>query len=114
MTKRKTTSKQVPQAPTEAVESVKQETNTKVASKPKQANTTVKKASTGGRRGRPKKTVVKVEVPELTQEDKAERILRANVTITQVEPETLVEPTLSLYGRFVGWLFRITYNFRGY
>ena len=56
MTKRKTTSKQAPQAPVEAVEDVKQESNTKVASKPKQAKTTAKKASTGGRRGRPRRS----------------------------------------------------------
>jgi len=113
MTKRKTTSKQAPQTPTEAVESVKQKSNTKVA----QANTTAKKASTGGRRGRPKKVVDKS-----TEVEVVSRLIQKagdvdSRIITYVDPMTLAakqEPKPSLYDRFVGWLFRITYNFRGY
>lgn len=118
MTKRKTTTKQAPQAPTESVESVKQKSNTKVA----QANTTAKKASTGGRRGRPKKTVVEPNATEVNFPAPLQKAVDVESrTITYVDPMTMAakqEPKPSLYSRFKDWLvFKLYYYtsyFRGY
>lgn len=118
MTKRKTPTKQVPQASTEAVESVNQESNTKVA----QAITTVKKASTGGRRGRPKKIVVEPNAIEVNFPAPLQKVVDVESrTITYVEENggTLVaNKPPSLYSRFKDWLvFKLYYYtsyFRGY
>ena len=110
-------------APTSPVESVKAESKARVASKGKQANSTAKKAP----RARSKKAAVKVDIPELSQEDKTARILRANVTITQVDPSVLtkhvvtdygVAPQPSKYEQFKAWLvyrlYVVTSYFRGF
>lgn len=114
MTKRKTTSKQAPQAPTEAVGSVKQESNTKVA----KANTTVKKASTGGRRGRPKKVVDGPKAIEVKFPAPVQKVVDVDSrTITYVDPMTMAvkrEPEPSLYDRFVGWLTYKLYYYTSY
>lgn len=117
MTRRKTTTKQAAQAPTEAVESVKQKSNTKVA----QANTTAKKASTGGSRGRPKKVVDKSAEVEVVSRLVQKVADVESPIITYVGPMTMAakqEPEPSLYDRFVAWLtyklYQITFPFRGY
>lgn len=116
MTKRTNKTKTTPTvAPTinstasvSSVEGVKAETKAKVASKPKQANSTAKKAPAKPRL-RSKKVAEIVSPSKVV--DAESRI------ITYVDPMTLAkpaEPKPSLYDRFVGWLFRVTYLFRGY
>lgn len=106
-------------APTSPTEDVKAESKARVASKGKQANSTAKKAP----RARSKKAAVKVDIPELSQEDKTARILRANVTITQVDPSVLtkhvvtdygVEPKPSKYEQFKAWLVFKLYHYTSY
>lgn len=123
LTKRKTPTKQAPQDSTEAVESFKQESNTKVA----QATTTAKKASTGGRRGRPKKTVVEPKV-EINIPAPVSKVIDVDSrTITYVYPSVLtkhvvtdygVAPQPSKYEQFKAWLvfklYHYTSYFRGY
>ena len=123
MTKRKTTTKQAPQASTATLESVKQESNTTVTTKSKQANSTTKKASTGGRRGRPKK-VKQLEGTIESQDIKItisppapiQKVVDVDSrTITYVGKDRaiiLADKPASMYERFVNWLFRITYYFR--
>lgn len=108
MTKRKTTTKQAPQASTESVESVE----ATVASKPKQANTTAKKASTGGRRGRPKKMVVQLQTT-------SEAVHKLAEVVVAVKDEVIkVTESRTLYERVAAWLtyklYQITSPFRGY
>jgi hypothetical protein len=112
MTKRtnkpKAPSTVAPQAPTEAVGSVKLKTNTIVAPSAKKATIVAKKATTKPR-GRPKKAAV-VEKP-VPPEGKVVS------EVTYVAPSRAIlvaEPPPPLYDRFVGWLCRVTYNFRGY
>lgn len=139
MTQRK--SKKIPQpnsaiactAPVEAVEDVKQESNTKVASKPKQAKTTAKKASTGGRRGRPKKALVEKVGDDIVYTEAGKKLLDETLTtvskaidvdsrtITYVDPMTMAakqEPKPSSYDRFKDWvvgkIYYYTSFFRGY
>jgi len=109
-------------APTSPVESIKVESKARVATKSKQANSTAKKAPAKPR-ARSKKAAVKVDVPELSQQDKDARILRANVTITQVDPSVLtkhvvtdcgVEPKPSKYGQFKAWLVFKLYHYTSY
>lgn len=93
---------------TSPVESIKAESNAKVATKPKQANSTAKKAPSKPR-ARSKKVAEIVSPSKVV--DVESRI------ITYVDPMTMAAPTEpkpSLYDRFVGWLFRVTYLFRGY
>lgn len=98
------------------IESIKTESKAKVASKPKQASSTAKKATqkavttkTQTKRPRTKKAV---EIISPTKVVDAE-----SLNITYVNPMTLAKPTEpkpSLYDRFVGWLFRVSLPFRGY
>jgi hypothetical protein len=91
-------------APKQAVERVKVETKAK---KPKQANSTAKKAPQKPR-ARTKKVVVEKPIPPEG---------KVVPEVTYVDPMTMVKPTEpkpSLYDRFVGWLFKVTYLFRGY
>jgi hypothetical protein len=117
MTQRK--SKKIPQpnsaiasaAPKQPIEAVKPESNTKVASKPKTpikapqgATGVAKKART-----RTKKAVV-VEKP-VPPEGK---VVSEATYVAPNRAILVAEPPPSLYDRFVGWLCRVTYNFRGY
>ncbi len=107
MAKPKTPTRQAPQASTEAVEGIRQESNTKVASKPKQANTTAKKASTGGRRGRPKKVVV----DKITEDALASPPIKLTY---KYDPKWDEEPKPSLYRRFKDWLVFKLYHYTSY
>lgn len=126
-TKPKATSTAAPQAPTEAIESVKAETNTTVASKPKQANTTAKKASTGGRRGRPKKALVERVDDDLVYTEDGKQLLDEALTtvnkVIDVDSRTITYVSAgnavpSKYEQFKAWLvFKLYYYtsyFRGY
>ena len=95
-------------ASTSPVEGVKVETKARVATKPKQANSTAKKAPNKPR-ARSKKVAEIVSPSKVV--DVESRI------ITYVDPMTYLAPAErkpSLYDRFVGWLFKVTYLFRGY
>ena len=91
-------------APVSLIEGVKAETKAKVASEGKQANTSAKNPPSK-HRGRPKKVVVK-EIEEAP-------ITPLKITY-KYDPKWDREPKPSLYDRFVGWLFKVTYLFRGY
>lgn len=111
MTKRTNKPKATPTASQNAtkqpVEMIKQESNAKVATKGKTSTNASQKA-TAKPRGRPKKTKV-VE---------AEKVIDVESrTITYVAENRAIlvaDKPSSLYDRFVGWLYRMTYNFRGY
>ena len=95
-------------APVSPVESDKAETNTVATPKPKRASSKAKKAPSKPR-ARSKKAIEIVSPTKVV--DAESRI------ITYVNPMTLAKPTEpkpSLYDRFVCWLFKVTYLFRGY
>jgi hypothetical protein len=90
-------------APTKAVESIEVKSNTSVAPKAKKANSTTTGAS---KRPRSKKVV------EAVIEDAP---ASPPIKITyKYDPKWDEEPKLSLYDRFVGWLFKLSLPFRGF
>ncbi len=109
-------------APTSPVESVKVETKAKVASKSKQANSTVKKATTKPR-GRSKKVVAEPTVEINLPAPVSKAVDVDSRTITYVDPRVLtkhvvtdygVEPKPSKYGQFKAWLVFKLYHYTSY
>lgn len=90
-------------AATKSVESVEVRTNTTVTPKPKKANSTTTGAS--------KRTRSKKVVDEVIEDAPASPPVKITY---KYDPKWDEEPKPSLYDRFVGWLCRVTYNFRGY
>lgn len=114
MTKRKTTQKLPLQAPTESVETIKEESNSKVAGKPKQVNSTAKKATTKAK-GRSKKVVAEPTV-EVNLPAPVSKVIDVDSrTITYASAGNAVP---SKYEQFKAWLVYklcvVTSYFRGF
>ena len=99
-------------APVSPVESDKAESNTVATPKPKRANN----KAPAKPRGRPKKAVVepKVKINLPAPVSKAVDVAPPIKITYKYDPAWDREPTPSLYDRFVCWLFKVTYLFRGY